>query len=156
MPRFDFGTGREDVWTMRSFIGLLGGFLIVVPCAAQAASPGKPTRAPSTMTSRCGRHVVQFVAGSVRVDDEVVVSRASAVEIAIAPNWRHDCSSVAWVEREGMARRLVVIPTVGRGAQSLHWVLPLAAENDHIFWVGRSRISVGPVLLKPRAIASWS
>lgn len=100
--------------------------------------------------------MVQFVTGSVRVDDEVVASGASGVEIAIAPSWRHDCRSVAWVERRGTDRQLVVIPTVGRGGQSLHWVLPPAAEDDHIFWVGRSRISVGPVLLKPRAIASWS
>jgi hypothetical protein len=106
--------------------------------------------------SRCGGHIVEMARGGVRLDGEVIESRADDLEMVVAPSWRRDCGSVAWVELRGTDRRLIVVPTIGAGAQSLSWALPPTVGDEHIFWVGRSRVAVGVAVLQPRATASWS
>jgi hypothetical protein len=96
------------------------------------------------------------VHGVVRVDGRVVESTGEGVEIAVAPKWRRDCEAVAWVALEGTERRLMVVPSIGADIQSLSWALPPVAGNERIFWVGRSRITIGVASLQPRAMASWS
>jgi hypothetical protein len=130
--------------------------LTVIPRAAQAASIDKAFRRAPAEVFRCRRHVVEVAQGAVRLDGEPVESSGGEVEMVIAPTWRRDCGSVAWVEQQGTERRLIVVPTIGEGAQSLSWALPPRAGDERIFWVGRSRIAVGVAMLQPRAMASWS
>lgn len=141
---------------MRRAFGLVLALLMVVPCATKAASIEKASRRPSPEVSRCGRHVVEVARGTVRLDGEPLESSGDGVEMAVSPTWRRDCGSVAWVELRGTERRLIVVPTIGAGAQRLWWTLPPTAGDERIFWVGRSRIAVGVAMLQPRAMASWS
>jgi hypothetical protein len=140
---------------MRRAFGLVLTLVMVIPCATQA-SIEKPSRRPPSVVSRCGRHIVEVVRGSVRLDGEPLESSGDEGEIVIAPTWRRDCGAVAWVELQGTERRLIVVPSIGAGAQSLWWALPPTGDDERIFWVGRSRITVGVAMLQPRATASWS
>jgi hypothetical protein len=136
---------------MRSAIGLvLGLLLLVIPRPTEAASLEKP------LISRCGRHVVEVARGLVHLDGKVLRSSAGEVEILVAPAWRRGCSAVAWVELRGTERLLIVVPSIGDGAEVLSWALPPTVGDERIFWIGRSRIAVGAVMLQPRAMASWS
>jgi hypothetical protein len=138
---------------MRRALGLVLTLLLLIPCAAQAASSGKLSQ---PVVSRCGRHVVELVGGAVRLDGKALKSRVGEIEIVVAPAWRRDCSAVAWVERQGKERRLLVVPSIGDGAESLVWALPPTLGDERIFWVGRSRVAVGVAMLRPRATATWS
>jgi hypothetical protein len=74
------------------------------------------------------------------------------------PAWRRDGRAVAWVERrEGSASaELVVIPTVDGRPEPMPWTLPSVSPEDQIFWAGPQRVVVGPALLVPRAVATWT
>ena len=136
---------------MRSAFGLVLVLLLVIPRPTEAASIEKP------VISRCGRHVVEMARGLVRLDGKALrANGAAGVELLVGPAWRRDCSAVAWVELRGTARRLIVVPSIGDGAEALSWALPPTIGDERIFWVGRSRIAVGVVMLQPRAMASWS
>jgi len=50
----------------------------------------------------------------------------------------------------------MVVPDVGAPAEALPWSLPVVASDDQIFWAGPRRVVVGPALLNPRAVASWT
>ncbi len=141
---------------MRHAFALMLTLFMVMPRATQAASIEKPSRRAAPVVSRCGRHVVEVVGGTVRLDGEPLASSGDEVEIVVAPTWRRDCGAVAWVQGYGPERRLIVVPSIGAGAQSLSWGLPPTAGDERIFWVGRSRIAVGVAMLQPRAMASWS
>jgi hypothetical protein len=141
---------------MQSVFGLMLALFMIIPRATQAASIEKAFRRPPPGVSHCGRHVVEVARGAVRLDGETMGMSGDEVEMVVAPTWRRDCGSVAWVELRGTERRLVVVPTIGAGAQSLSWALPPGAGDERIFWVGRSRIAVGVAMLQPRAMASWS
>jgi hypothetical protein len=136
---------------MRSAFGLvLGLVLLVLPRPSEAAALEKP------VISRCGGHVVELARGLVHLDGKALRSSGAEVEILVAPAWRRGCSAVAWVELRGTERHLIVVPSIGDGAEALSWALPPTLGDERIFWVGRSRIAVGVVMLQPRAMASWS
>jgi hypothetical protein len=135
---------------MRSAFGLVLALLLLIPRATEAASLEKP------VVSRCGRHVVEMGRGSVRLDGKALPSSGAEVSILVAPAWRRGCSAVAWVELRGTERHLIVVPSIGNGAETLSWTLPPTIGDERIFWVGRSRIAVGVAMLKPRAMATWS
>jgi hypothetical protein len=141
---------------MRFAIGLVVALLMVIPGATQAASIAKPARLPAPASSRCGGHVVEVVRGGLRVDGELVKSSGDEAEIVVAPAWRRGCGAVAWVELRGTQRRLIVVPSIGGGLESLSWALPPTIGDERIFWVGHSRIAIGVAILQPRAMASWS
>jgi hypothetical protein len=116
-------------------------------------------RAPQTLApsaSPGGRHVVHVAGGAVFVDGRRVHPRDGSVYLLAAPSWRADGGAVAWIERGDGETRLVVLPAVDDGAAPLPWVLPALPGGDQLFWAGRNRIVVGPALLAPRAVASWS
>jgi hypothetical protein len=118
-------------------------------------------RLPQTMarvTSPCGRHYVDVVAGQVFVDGRRVSPGAGAVYLVGRPAWRRDGQAVAWVERhEGAAApQLVVVPAVDGHAEPMPWTLPSVSPEDQIFWAGPRRVVVGPALLVPRAVATWT
>jgi hypothetical protein len=100
--------------------------------------------------------VVEMVGGAVRLDGKPVRSSAAEGEILVGPAWRRGCSAVAWVDLRGAERRLMVVPSIGDGAEALSWALPPTRGEERIFWVGPSRIVVGVAMLRPRAMASWS
>ena len=135
---------------MRSAFGLVLALLLVIPRPAEAASLEKP------VISRCGRHVVEMARGLVRLDGKALHSSGGEVEILVAPAWRRDCTAVAWVELRDTKRHLIVVPSIGDEIEALSWALPPTIGDERIFWVGRSRIAVGVVMLQPRAMASWS
>lgn len=141
---------------MQTAFGLVLALLLVMPRATQAASIEKGFRRPPPAVSRCGRHVVEVGQGGISLDGEPMGLRGNGIDMVVAPTWRSDCGSVAWVELQGTERRLIVVPTIGAGAQSLSWALPPKAGDERIFWVGRSRIAVGVAMLQPRAMATWS
>jgi hypothetical protein len=141
---------------MRLAFGLVLTLLLVIPRASQAASIEKVARLPPSAGSRCGRHVVEVVHGAIRLDGEPLKSSGDGVEIVVAPAWRRGCGAVAWVELRGTERRLIVVPSMDVGAESLSWALPPTVGDERIFWVGRSRIAVGAAMLQPHAMASWS
>ena len=128
---------------------------------AQRQGRRRETRVPQTLsrvTSPCGRHYVDVVAGVVFVDGRRVHPASGGVFLLAPPSWRHDGQAVAWVERqEGAASpQLVIIPAVGGQAEPMPWTLPSVSPDDQIFWAGPRRVVVGPTLLVPRAVASWT
>ena len=150
---------------------------IVVPSKARArtqsmtsATETKPpqrqgrrraARAPQTLSrvmSPCGRHYVDVVAGVVFVDGRRVSPASGPVYLVAPPSWRRDGQAVAWVERrEGSASpELVVVPAVDGRPEPMPWTLPSVSPDDQIFWAGPRRVVVGPALLVPRAVATWT
>lgn len=153
---FAHGMAREEACYMRRTFGLVLTLLMVIPCATQAASNEKRSPRAAPVVSRCGRHVVEVVRGAVRLDGKSMESSGAKVEIVVAPTWRRDCGSVAWMEQQGTERRLIVVPAIGIAEPSLSWALPRTVGDERIFWVGHRRIAVGVAMLQPRAMASWS
>jgi hypothetical protein len=166
------GVSNKSLW-------LAVAATIVVPSKARARTPSaravtdtKPAqrqgrrreaRAPQTLsrvTSPCGRHYVDVVGGVVFVDGRRVHPASGAVYLLAPPAWRRDGRAVAWVERrEGSSSpQLVIIPAVeGEGhPEPMPWTLPSVSPEDQIFWAGPQRVVVGPALLVPRAVASWT
>ncbi len=135
---------------MRIGFGLVVALLLLIPRTTEAAAPAKPVE------SRCGRHVVEMERGTVHLDGRTLASGGDHGKLLVAPAWRHDCSAVAWVELRGPVRYLIVVPAIGNGGEALSWALPPKDGEEHIFWVGRSRIAFGVAMLRPRAMASWS
>jgi hypothetical protein len=118
-------------------------------------------RAPQTLSrvmSPCGRHYVDVVAGVVFIDGQRVHPTSGAVYLLAPPSWRRDGRAVAWVERqEGAASpQLVIIPAVDGRPEPMPWTLPSVSSEDQIFWAGPQRVVVGPALLVPHAVASWT
>ena len=117
------------------------------------------TRRPQALppvTSPCGRHVVEVAGGAVLIDGRRVHAAQDNVFVTAAPTWRQDGSALAWIERSGGQARLVVVPDLETGRETLPWALPAASTDDRVFWAGPRRVVVGPALLAPRAIATWS
>jgi hypothetical protein len=106
--------------------------------------------------SPCGRHSVEVRAGSVFVDGRRVHPADGAVYLLAPPTFRRDGGAVAWLERVAGEVRLVVVPELGPSIEPLPWALPTVAGDDQIFWTGARRVVVGPAMLAPRAVASWS
>lgn len=106
--------------------------------------------------SPCGRHIVEVRDGSVFVDGRRVHPSDGAVYLLAPPTFRRDGGAVAWLERAAGETRLVVMPELGRRAEPLPWALPTVAGDDQIFWTGARRVVIGPAMLAPRAVASWS
>jgi hypothetical protein len=116
-------------------------------------------RVPQTLPpvpSPGGRHVVHVAGGAVFVDGRRVHPSSGDVYLLAAPQWRKDGRALAWLERCDGQIRLVVLPEIGPQAEPLPWVLPALPSGDQLFWAGANRIVVGPALLAPRAVASWS
>ncbi len=107
-------------------------------------------------TSPCGRHVVSVTGGAVFVDGRRVHPDTGSVYVLAAPIWRSDGGAVAWLERGDGETRLVVMPEFARGAKALPWSLPAVTAADQVFWAGTNRVVIGPGLLQPRAVASWT
>jgi hypothetical protein len=128
---------------------------------AQRQSRRREARAPQTLsrvTSPCGRHYVDVVAGVVFVDGHRVHPTSGSVYVVAPPAWRRDGRAVAWVERsEGSSSpQLVVVPAVDGRPEAMPWTLPSVSPEDQIFWAGPQRVVVGPALLVPRAVATWT
>jgi hypothetical protein len=99
--------------------------------------------------------VVEVARGAVLVDGKRVHPASKNVYVVAPPTWRRDGRAVAWIERSEGELRLVVVPDV-TSPQALPWTLPVASADDQVFWAGPRRVVVGPALLAPRAVASWS
>jgi hypothetical protein len=117
---------------------------------------GRLAQSLPPQASPCGRHVVRVSAGAVFVDGRRVHPSDGSVYVLTPPAWRRDGRALAWLERRDGETRLVVLPDVGRGADPLPWTLPAPAGRDQVFWTGPNRVVVGPDVLAPRAVASWS
>ena len=116
-------------------------------------------RRPQTLgpvVSPCGRHVVEVVGGAVRIDGRRVRSSEDSVFVIAPPSWRRDGSALAWIERSRGEARLVVVPDLDTGSDTLPWTLPAVSPDDRVFWAGPKRVIVGPAVLAPRAIATWT
>lgn len=116
-------------------------------------------RRPQTLApvvSPCGRHVVEVSGGAVLIDGRRVRAAGDDVFVVAPPTWRRDGSAVAWIERSGGQARLVVVPDLDAGPDSLPWTLPAVSTDDRVFWAGDRRVVVGPAVLSPRAVATWS
>ena len=128
------------------------------------STPQKQTRrraerSPQTLPvvpAPAGRHVVEVARGAVLLDGRPVRSTGGHVYVVAAPTWRRDGRAVAWIERSDGKLRLVVVPDVAAPGETLPWSLPIVASDDQIFWAGPRRVVVGPALLTPRAVASWT
>jgi hypothetical protein len=121
----------------------------------------REARAPQTMSrvmSPCGRHYIDVVGGVVFVDGKRTHPAAGSVYLVAPPAWRRDGRAVAWVERrEGSATaQLVVVPALDDQTEPMPWTLPSVSPGDQIFWAGPRRVVVGPALLVPRAVATWT
>jgi hypothetical protein len=117
---------------------------------ARVAQSMAPAIAPG------GRHVAHVSGGAVFVDGRRVHPSTGSVYLLAPPRWRGDGRALAWIERTAGQVRLVVLPEIGPAAEPLPWVLPALPSGDQLFWAGPNRIVVGPALLAPRAVASWS
>lgn len=135
--------------------------------AARASTGGPPqrqgrrqvARQPQSLapvTSPCGRHVVEVAGGAVLIDGRRVRSADGDVFVIAPPTWRRDGSALAWIERSRGEARLVVVPDLDGAPDPLPWTLPAVSTDDRVFWAGQRRVVVGPAVLAPRAIATWS
>ncbi|HEY4394580.1 MAG TPA: hypothetical protein VGP64_10975 [Polyangia bacterium] len=135
--------------------------------AARAAGGGPPqrqgrrqvVRQPQSLppvASPCGRHVVEVARGAVLIDGRRVRSADGDVFVIAPPTWRSDGSALAWIERSRGEARLVVVPDLDGAPDPLPWTLPAVSTSDRVFWAGARRVVVGPAVLAPRAIATWS
>jgi hypothetical protein len=127
--------------------------------ASQRRSRRFVARHPQTLpgvTSPCGRHVVGVVDGVMFLDGRRVHPASGSVFLIAQPTWRRDGLAVAWLERHEGQTQLVVVPTVDEGTDPLPWTLPAVSDDDQIFWAGPRRVVVGPALLVPRAVATWT
>jgi hypothetical protein len=113
-------------------------------------------QALAPVVSPCGRHVVEVVAGAVLIDGRRVRPSEGSVFLVAPPTWRRDGSALAWIERSRGESRLVVVPDLDSGHDTLPWTLPAVAADDRVFWAGPQRVVVGPAVLAPRAIATWT
>jgi hypothetical protein len=114
-----------------------------------------PQNLPPVPSPR-GGHVVHVSGGAVFVDGRRVHPTSGGVYLLAAPQWRKDGRAVAWLERCQGQVRLVVLPEIDPRVEPLPWDLPALPSGDQLFWAGSNRIVVGPALLAPRAVASWS
>jgi hypothetical protein len=163
----------------RRFLSLALATAILAPASSKArtrgrrqiAPPAPPrqqqgrrlhARAPQTLApvaSPGGRHVLHVTSGAVFLDGQRVHPASGSVYLLSPPLWREDGRAVAWLEREAGRVRLVVLPEIGAQGprvEPLPWDLPALPSGDQLFWAGPQRIVVGPALLAPRAVASWT
>ncbi len=116
-------------------------------------------RAPQVLrpvASPCGRHVAEVIGGGVFIDGRRVRATEGAAFVIAPPTWRRDGNAVAWIERRAGQVRLVVVPEIDDGSEPLPWTLPVVTPEDRVYWAGQRRVVVGPEILAPRAIASWT
>jgi hypothetical protein len=125
------------------------------PGQAQARRRAR-REAPRAIASPSGRHVLEIADGVVALNGLPVRATTGAVHVVGDPVWRADGGAVAWIERSLGETRLVVLPAVAVGSPPLAWVLPWAATDDRVHWAGAQRVVVGPVVVEPRAVASWT
>jgi hypothetical protein len=118
-------------------------------------SARRPQALPPVV-SPCGRHVVEVARGAVLIDGRRVRSSEGDVFVIAPPTWRQDGSALAWIERSRGEARLVVVPDLDGAPDPLPWTLPGVSTDDRVFWAGARRVVVGPAVLAPRAIATWS
>jgi hypothetical protein len=135
-------------------IALAALTITCVPHLARAHERGNDVREHAV--SECGRHKLEVTSGAVLVDGRRVNPSARVVEVLTSPTCRSDGRAVAWIERRDGELRLVVLPEMERQTDALPWPLPFVASNDQVFWATSTRVVVGPSLLAPRAVASWS
>jgi hypothetical protein len=113
-------------------------------------------QAIAPLVSPGGRHVVHVAGGAVFVDGRRVHPSTGNVYVMGHPIWRGDGAALAWLERSEGQVRLVVLPEIDEATAPLPWALPTHLGRDQLFWAGPNRIVIGPALLAPRAVASWS
>ena len=116
----------------------------------------RPPQTLAKVVSPCGRHVVEVVGGAVLIDGRRVRPSEDSVFVVAPPTWRRDGSALAWIERSRGESRLVVVPDLDAGRETLPWTLPVVSTDDRVFWAGPQRVVVGPAVLAPRAIATWT
>lgn len=109
-----------------------------------------PQRSPG------GIHLCEVDGGAVFVDGRRVHPDTGTVQVLGPPSWRSDGHALAWLERRHGETRLVVLPEVAQPSDPIVWPLPRALSGDRVLWAGDNKIVVGPELLQPRAVASWS
>jgi hypothetical protein len=136
-------------------------FGLVTTCLAALATTLVSRPAPAgvgtgTAVSACGRHRLEVARGAVFVDGRRVSPAARDVHVLAPPTCRSDGSALAWLERGDGEIRLLVLPAMERHTDALPWRLASVASDDQVFWATRTRVVVGPSLLAPRAVASWS
>ena len=138
------------------------------PRAYMPASPdGPPQRQVRRQTMRVaqnlapvaspgGRHTVEVRSGGVFLDGRRVHPSGGSVYVLGSPTFRSDGGAVAWLERTSGETRLVVVPELGRRVEPLPWTLPGLRADAQVFWAGSNKVVVGPELLAPIAVASWT
>lgn len=132
--------------------------------ASPDGPPQRQTRRPAArvaqnlapVASPGGRHVIEVRGGGVFVDGRRIHPSDGSVYLLSAPTFRSDGGAVAWLERADGQIRLVVVPELGRRAEPLPWMLPGLRGDAQIFWAGVNKVVVGPQLLAPFAVASWT
>jgi hypothetical protein len=123
-----------------------------VPSGALARSIARPE---ARVVSAYGRHVLEVGRGGALLDGRPVWQAPGQAQVVSPPAWRRDGRAVAWVERGGGETRLVIIPRTEGPADALPWTVP-AVSGDRVFWASHTSVVVGPHLLAPRAVASWT
>jgi hypothetical protein len=166
--------GRKRLLWVALATGMMVAPSTKAKARTRAAASVEPPRAPAKQGRRlalrsgraqalppsaspCGRHEVRVERGTVLVDGRAVhPGDGGAVYLLAAPAWRRDGNALAWVERNDGETRLVVLPDLKPGTAPLVWSLPAWPGGDRVAWAGAQRVVVGPELLAPRAVASWT
>lgn len=117
-----------------------------------AAAPAARAEAPSTV--KCGAHALTLGA-EITFDGKSISRAANAPSFLGRPEWRSDCTGVAWIQSSGGVTSLVVLTTSGLDVDARSWSLPRIAMSERIFWADAKTVTVGEQLLKPRVIARW-
>jgi len=122
----------------------------------QSGAGERDDMAPARAVSACGRHSLEIARGALFVDGRRVHPANRTVDVLARPTCRSDGRAVAWIERGDGETRLLVLTEMEGRTDALPWRLPFVASGDHVFWAARTRVVVGPSLLAPRAVASWT
>ncbi len=124
----------------------------------QPRRSGRRSAPPPTFDRRpCphGRHLAAVQDGAVFLDGRRV-SSSHAVHVLVPPTWRADGGALAWIERDAGVTRLQVLPDLYPETRPLSFALPPGVGSDPVHWSSATKVVLGPHVLAPRAVASWS
>jgi hypothetical protein len=100
------------------------------------------------------RFVEVFADGRVRLDGHHVLNREG--QLLGVPVWRRDSRALAFLQRSPHGLQLHVLPDL-ETVRPLVWTIPALVERQlHLFWIAAQRVGVGPAVLMPRVVVSWT
>jgi hypothetical protein len=131
------------------------------PARGQSAKHKEPlpkAKVPSAATVVRSPDRLKFVevvaGGRVRLNGHHLLSGPGL--ILGGPIWRQDSRALAFLQRSPRGLELYVLPDL-EAVRPLIWTIPPLVEKQlHLFWIAAQRVGIGPAVLMPRVVVSWT